>query len=340
MVAGNLYALQNFFNVNWSTKWVAKPTFKEWEQRKHHESGDFIYYSGGEPVETRIGNGWVDRKQTFNFQLRSTTQGNVELMFEELKYCVDNLFYPAPFTPMSHESEVLCYLDCNNTGDGAGDHVHDYQAAYDFTFGGGGLDPAWAATGALNRKNFLQFRDVGDWMYNGTLIDTMPAAMTWELLVKPNAVYEANIELFKKNTTMDEIYLYIVYGGYVNTVKIVNSVSVSISAGAIAAGKWANVMMTCGPRGYELYINGILVGYNTSVTMLANGTTSNFEICNNGASCNWDFSIFRCSSVQRLPWDPKGLTLSLKDVQHGPGYYFADCEVIGSLSNVYVGGHY
>lgn len=353
MAAGNLYALQNFFNVNWPAKWTPKPTFKTIELQKRHESGDYLYYGGGKPVETPVGNGWIDRKETFKFLLRSTTSGNVELMFEELKYCVHNLFYPAPFTPVSHESEVLAYYDCNYTGDGAGTHIHDHQTTWNLDFDATD-PPSWVTTGALNRKNYLKFEgdaaQHNDFMLSATEFPAATqthTAITFELLVKlVSGFYAAlatDIRLFANSYADDLWKLEILASG--NKLKYTSEnggSTYTLTAGYIPENKWTSIMVTHGSRGMEIYQNGICVGCDVANTQMPTGDSDVLHVgdaIGSHAGCDFHMSMFRVSNVQRLPWDPGGLTLALKDVQHGPGYYEAECEIIGSLSNIYVGGN-
>jgi len=342
MAAGNLYALYRYFSTAWLGKWLATaPTFCAKELMEDDQPGDYIYYENVACVEPPCSydNRWKDRKETFKFTLRSETAGNIELMYEELKYRAKASFFPAPFTPVSHDSETLAYYDCNDPDDTA-TTLNDYQNTYNLTFGLGALnDPAWVTTGALNRKTFLQM-DNGEGVGHATFLDTMPTALTFEALLKVSAV---GLSAFycpqKTNTATNTIYIYSTATGTIIFAKIVGGVTVSLEGGYTQPGKWVNIMGTLGSRGMELYLNGILIAASTSTTLPGNGTDEDFYINNaGGGGEDFDLSIFRCSNVQRLPWN--SLVLSdLKKVPHGQGYYMGEVTIECKLAKIYTGGY-
>lgn len=361
----NLAAVMQAINVNWTTKWVPKPTFRARELLKQHElSNEIIIYEDVTQDELPIdfGKRWKDYKHEFKLLLRSETKANVRHMRSEIDNVLNHHFYPAPFKPKweKDEANVLCHLALN---EGSGNPADSTDNNYDFTLGAGDHAPTWITTGAFRQKNCLEFNsgntNTYDYISNGTLLDTVPSALSLEVVFKLSSGFHAamaSISTYmfvkKYNSVTPYEYCYINtsgdYGGNAGIIQYVANrgatpvENTNLSGGYLHEEQWYSVLGTHGSLGNFLYLNGICIAYDTTKTNLPNdGTADQFYLMAdyNGSPVNAKIQIalFRCSSVQRFPYEDLYST-RLTQITEKKHIYEAELTIIGELPSVYVGG--
>lgn len=338
----NIEVVANWLKGNWSGKWVATtPTFVRvpyTPQTKFFGDTNYIVY---EPLEfltlpASLNKEWWNYILTMKFTLVGTSRSVVQDLFSEVSYIRSKYFYAAPWFPKydSSQSETLCHL---NFSEGTGTSVADSTTTYNFTFGSDAYAPSWVTTGALYQANFVRCADA-NYLFNGTLLDTMPTTYTIEIVCRSGAVTVSQVK--KVNSANDSLTFYPNNADFGVRLKHISAATTTtITGGVLAPSVWSNVMATGGARGMELFINGIMVKSSTITTVMENGTTDSFYIENASGGGNFDICRCRVSSVQRLPFD----SMSIPQMRQIEPYLGADklysTEVFlqGKLSSVYLG---
>ncbi len=144
------------------------------------------------------------------------------------------------------------------------------------------------------------FDAITDTMINGTLLDTMPAALSFSFWFKHIDTFDSGKPvsenfLIKQNiTSQDRFVIDLDYGNgkvrFFSEEGNNGNKQLFSTTSSWTGGTWYHVVCTWGPAGKKIYING--VNESTSgadSTLMGNGTSTNFEVSNPGGMNDANF---------------------------------------------------
>ena len=350
-MTNNVDVIKTFFDVNWPTSIIAKPTFAEVVHMRQHvaDTGDkLIKYLQEDHQEIPIdfADKWYNFKDVFKFRLLSETRQDCKDMLEALKHVRNAEFYKGPWFPKSHKSEVLFFLDMN---EGSGTDVDDEQGTYNFDFDATD-PPSWVTTSALHQKNYILYcgdaDNHDDFIASAITFPNGHAAITFEIVVKlVSGFYAAQASDFNLfgNYWADDLYKLIILnsGNKLKYHSEDDATTETLTAGYIPENKWTSVMVTHGPRGMEIYVDGILRGQDTSNTTMPSNDSDTFKIgeTTSHAGCDIQTCNFRCANKQRLPYDKLRVLGGKPVADKKTNLFKLDVTIEAQLFNVFLGGN-
>jgi hypothetical protein len=340
--------IKQWIETDWKTTILAALTHVNYEDTASNLDTERILYRDLGRTPQKVGNHGKKRNyyDLWELQYETATETNINKLILEIEYLIANKLYPGKFYPMyTGGSEILCHLDLN---EGTGNPADSSDNSYDFTLDGS-YPPTWVTTGNPWQTNYLKFEgDTNpDAMANGTLLDSAVTALTYQVVIKLDSAHpQGALHLILKkfngaNGLADSNSLWVQDGGAARF-RSLNELTdlFSIEGGFLPADRWVSIMATHGPRGAELYVDGLLVANDTTATtMIDGGTSEDFTFTTHTvAAYDYYLTRFQCCNVQRLPYD----TIKLQGVRHVGTHqdkHTYKITLLGIQKGVWVGGN-